>query len=114
MQASRSRESAPDAATPPSAAVPTATPTAPAPSPIDERELARHAPYMDLFRGCKLVLDVCCGSGACLELLRERSVDAIGIDPDAALAGRCTKRGLPARALLPLELDRIQGPFDGI
>jgi glycosyltransferase involved in cell wall biosynthesis/tetratricopeptide (TPR) repeat protein len=115
MQASRSRESAPAAATPPSAPAPPPTPVAPAvPSPIEERELARHAPYMDLFRGCKLVLDVCCGSGACLELLRERSVDAIGIDPDAALAGRCTKRGLPARALLPLEMDRIQGPFDGI
>ncbi|MBI1849901.1 MAG: tetratricopeptide repeat protein [Planctomycetes bacterium] len=123
MQASRTRENAPAPAASSTSTVATPSPgsqSTPATQLIqaapttDDRERARHAPYMDLFRGCKLVLDVCCGSGVCLELLRERTIDAIGLDPDAALVGRCVKRGLPARALQPLEIDRIQGPFDGI
>ncbi len=79
-----------------------------------DRERAWNLPYVELFRGCKLVLDVGCGSGRCLELLREQGSDAIGIDPDPVSVDRCLKRGLPARVLRPIELDRVQGPFDGI
>jgi 2-polyprenyl-3-methyl-5-hydroxy-6-metoxy-1,4-benzoquinol methylase len=52
-----------------------------------------YAPY---FAGCKDVLDIGCGRGEFLELMREAGVPARGIDLSAESAGVCQRKGLQA------------------
>jgi len=52
--------------------------------------------YMPLFEGASNVLDVGCGRGELLELLRERQIDARGIDVNDAMVEACRNRGLVA------------------
>src|SRR5262245_60827655 len=50
--------------------------------------------YVPLFASCSNVLDVGCGRGELLELLRVRGISARGIDTNAAMVERCRTRGL--------------------
>ena len=54
----------------------------------------RQQPYLEYFEGCANVLDVGCGRGEFLELLRERGIRARGIDVNAEMVERCRQAGL--------------------
>lgn len=62
------------------------------PGDIAERQRA----YLDCFAGASDVLDIGCGRGEFLELLRERGVAARGIDTNPEMVARCVERGLSA------------------
>ncbi len=72
------------------------------------------SPYAREFEGCRLVLDIGCGPGTFLSLLRELGVNAYGIDTDPAMVAICQADGLQAAALSAGELDRLPGEFDGV
>jgi SAM-dependent methyltransferase len=57
---------------------------------------ARLESYAPLFAGASDVLDVGCGRGELLELLRDRGVGARGIDLNDTMVARCQERGLDA------------------
>jgi 2-polyprenyl-3-methyl-5-hydroxy-6-metoxy-1,4-benzoquinol methylase len=52
--------------------------------------------YADLFKPQETVLDIGCGRGIFLELLRERQVEGIGIDDSPDVIKDCKSRGLHA------------------
>jgi O-antigen chain-terminating methyltransferase len=54
------------------------------------------SPYVDCLRGSAPVLDLGCGRGEFLELLREAGIDASGVDGNADMVRRCRERGLLA------------------
>jgi O-antigen chain-terminating methyltransferase len=58
----------------------------------------RLAAYVPLFEGASDVLDVGCGRGEFLELLRARGISARGIDINDEMAAVCRGRGLDATA----------------
>lgn len=57
---------------------------------------ARLLDYLPLFEGAADVLDVGCGRGELLDLFRERSVAAKGIDINDEMVALCRSRGLTA------------------
>ncbi len=59
---------------------------------------SRLTEYLPLFAGASDVLDVGCGRGEFLDLLRERDVRARGIDVNAEMVEECRARGLDASA----------------
>jgi hypothetical protein len=56
----------------------------------------RQRVYLDFFKGMSKVIDLGSGRGEFLEILREQTIDAIGVDLDPVLVDRCVKRGLHA------------------
>ena len=54
----------------------------------------RLKPYVPLFAGARNVVDIGCGRGELLDLLREAGVDARGIDVNDEMVGLCSDRGL--------------------
>lgn len=52
--------------------------------------------YLPYFAGCKEVLDIGCGRGEFLDLMREAGVPARGIDLSAESVDLCRKKGLQA------------------
>lgn len=56
----------------------------------------RQSEYLPLFEGASDVLDIGCGRGEFLDLLRERGVKARGIDLNDEMAAICRTRGLEA------------------
>ena len=54
----------------------------------------RQRSYLPYFEGAADVLDLGCGRGEFLELLRERGIAARGIDTNAEMVARCVERGL--------------------
>lgn len=58
----------------------------------------RVAAYVPLFEGASDVLDVGCGRGEFLELLREKGISARGVDLNEEMAAVCRERGLDATA----------------
>nr|MBA2616393.1 class I SAM-dependent methyltransferase [Actinomycetota bacterium] len=54
----------------------------------------RQRSYLDLLRGHEPVLDVGCGRGELLELLRDEGIEARGIDLDPAMVERSRAKGL--------------------
>ncbi len=50
--------------------------------------------YLPILRGHAPVLDIGCGRGELLELLRDASIPAQGIDTDAGMVNRCLAKGL--------------------
>ena len=54
----------------------------------------RLEPYLALLRGSEPVLDLGCGRGELLGLLREAGVEAFGVEGDPALAQAARRRGL--------------------
>ena len=59
---------------------------------------SRLTEYLPLFAGTSDVLDVGCGRGEFLDLLREREVRARGVDVNAEMVEECRARGLDASA----------------
>jgi len=50
--------------------------------------------YLDYFKGCRDVLDIGCGRGEFLELLKENGIGGRGIDIDEKMVQFCTNKGL--------------------
>jgi len=77
----------------------------------------RQRPYVEDFRGAEPVLDVGCGRGEFLSLLREEGIDARGVDLDADMAAFCREQGLAVEQadalsyLSGLEEDSLGGIF---
>ena len=72
--------------------------------------------FVDLFKGRKRVLDLGCGRGTFLELLRDREIDGYGIDLDPRMVAQCRERGFEAfeaDALTHLE-SLPSGSIDGV
>jgi glycosyltransferase involved in cell wall biosynthesis/SAM-dependent methyltransferase len=53
----------------------------------------RQRRYLDLLGDREPVVDVGCGRGEFLDLLRERGLEYAGIDPDPDMVGRCRAKG---------------------
>jgi 2-polyprenyl-3-methyl-5-hydroxy-6-metoxy-1,4-benzoquinol methylase len=97
------------AARPEGIAATSAEGTSPAASlPVDYFQLERHFRgteeeirkrqrfYQPFFRERRQVLDIACGRGEFLELMREAGASARGVDLDADMVGRCLEKGLDA------------------
>jgi SAM-dependent methyltransferase len=72
--------------------------------------------FVDLYKGKKRVLDLGCGRGIFLELLRDREIDGYGVDLDPKMVAQCRERGLEAfesDALAHLE-SLPSGSIDGV
>jgi O-antigen chain-terminating methyltransferase len=69
----------------------------------------RVAEYLPIFRGASDVLDVGCGRGEFLALLRDQGVGARGIDLNAAMVDVCREKGLDAHRVDALSYLRAQG-----
>jgi len=72
--------------------------------------------YLTYFVGCKRVLDIGCGRGEFLKLLRENGVSPIGIDIDQDMVNHCHSAGLEVHlqdALTYLR-DQPDNSLDGI
>ncbi|MDA0182392.1 methyltransferase domain-containing protein [Solirubrobacter phytolaccae] len=59
-----------------------------------ERVRSLAEPYAELMAGHGPVLDVGCGRGELLEVLRDAGIEARGVDLDAGMAARAAERGL--------------------
>ena len=57
---------------------------------------ARQADYAEIFAGQSHVLDVGCGRGEFLSLLRDRGISAVGLDVNSAMVSVCREQGLDA------------------
>lgn len=68
----------------------------------------RLAAYVPLFEGARDVLDVGCGRGEFLDLLREKGILARGIDLNEEMAEKTRERGLEATAADALSYLRAQ------
>jgi O-antigen chain-terminating methyltransferase len=60
----------------------------------DKEVRERQAEYLPLFEGHAPVLDVACGHGAFLALLREKGIEACGVDLDPDMVARCREQQL--------------------
>lgn len=56
--------------------------------------LERQKPYVKYFKNCKNVLDIGCGRGEFLELLRNNKIKGVGIDIDDDMVAECRKKKL--------------------
>ncbi len=54
----------------------------------------RQARYLPYFEHHHPVLDVACGRGEFLELLKENAIPALGVELNAQMVGRCREKGL--------------------
>ena len=63
-----------------------------------EEELKKHVEqYLDFFKNADgKVLDIGCGRGEFLELLKSAKVDSVGIDINQSMVDRCLEKGLEA------------------
>jgi SAM-dependent methyltransferase len=59
-----------------------------------EEILEKQKEFVSYFNGCSRVLDIGCGRGEFLELLRDNGVGGIGVDIDPDMARYCRSRGL--------------------
>ncbi|MYH30063.1 MAG: class I SAM-dependent methyltransferase [Acidobacteria bacterium] len=78
---------------------------------------SRLAEYLPLFEGASDVLDIGCGRGEFLDLLRERAIGARGVDVNAEMVEECRARALDASTgdalthLAALEDESLGGLF---
>ena len=54
----------------------------------------RQSFYLPFFEGRRNVLDIACGRGEFLELMRQAKVTARGVDLDSGMVGQCLQKGL--------------------
>lgn len=69
---------------------------------------ARQSAYLPILQGAADVLDIGCGRGEFLALLREQGISARGIDLNAAMVGVCRDQGLEATVADALTYLRAQ------
>src|SRR6187402_3088192 len=71
---------------------------------------ARQREYVEIFTGTSDVLDIGCGRGEFLALLKERGVRARGIDVNDSMVEVCLQKGLDASKADALDYLRAQPP----
>ena len=71
-------------------------------------------PYANAFERCRNVLDVGCGPGLFLELLKARGIGALGLDYDPEMVEACKRKGLNAQVAEARTLSKYEQEFDGI
>jgi len=57
----------------------------------------RQSVFLPYFSGCKKVLDIGCGRGEFLELLKENGIKGVGIDIDPTMVDYCKTRGFDVK-----------------
>ena len=82
----------------------------------EEYVRARQQFYVPFFTRCRSILDIGCGRGEFLELMKEASVPARGVDLDPESVALCRSKGLEAETADVFELlqREPEGSFDGI
>jgi len=72
-------------------------------------------PRVQYFKDCKKVLDLACGPGIFIELLRENGIEASGVDRDEEIVRKAVQKGLKVeRADLFDFLQTVDERYDGI
>jgi O-antigen chain-terminating methyltransferase len=72
-------------------------------------------PRVQFFKGCQRVLDLACGPGVFLELLREAGIEAIGVDRDEEIVKKARQKDLNViQADIFDYLERTEESYDGI
>jgi len=76
----------------------------------------RQRPYAPFFEGCSNVVDLGCGRGEFLEIMREAGINARGVDLSPAAVALCRAKGLDAEAadLFQYLAALPDGSLDGI
>jgi glycosyltransferase involved in cell wall biosynthesis/2-polyprenyl-3-methyl-5-hydroxy-6-metoxy-1,4-benzoquinol methylase len=81
----------------------------------EERIRELLAPYVEMLRGHEPVLDVGCGRGELLDLLRDSGIRALGVDLDPGMVERAREKGHDVERADAVEyLERHDGPFGAI
>jgi SAM-dependent methyltransferase len=77
---------------------------------------ARQGDYVDLFRNQAPVVDLGCGRGEFLELLREAGIEASGVEANAHAVRECREKGLEVQAgdLVGFLRERPLGSLGGV
>jgi SAM-dependent methyltransferase len=77
---------------------------------------SRQVEYLEYFSGNGQVLDVGCGRGEFLAMLRERGVSARGVDLDEDMVAHCREQGLTVECADAVDFLNRQpdGSFDGV
>jgi SAM-dependent methyltransferase len=73
-----------------------------------------HSAYLPAFKGAKKVIDLGCGPGVFLDLLRENGINGIGLDIDPAVVAQAITRGHQAFVATDKELSKFATGADGI
>jgi SAM-dependent methyltransferase len=77
--------------------------------------LDRYVPYAERFAAGSRVLDLGCGRGEFLQLLKQRGVDGLGVDADLEMVNAVKEKGLNAEHVHVHEfLTQHPEEFDGI
>lgn len=72
-------------------------------------------PRTRFLKDCKKVLDLACGTGIFLELLRESGIEASGVDRDEEIVKKALRKGLKVvHADLFDYLERVEETYDGM
>ena len=72
-------------------------------------------PRVQFFKGCQRVLDLACGPGVFLELLREAGIEAIGVDRDEEIVKKARQKDLNViQADIFDYLERTEENYEGI
>jgi O-antigen chain-terminating methyltransferase len=80
-------------------------------------ELKKHqSVFLDYYKGCRNVLDIGCGRGEFLELLRDHGIGGRGVDTSPAMVSLCRSHGLDVEQSDALEyLEKAKpGDIDGV
>ncbi|MEO7799478.1 MAG: class I SAM-dependent methyltransferase [Opitutaceae bacterium] len=73
-----------------------------------------HLPYAQVFKQCKKVVDLGCGPGVFLDLLRENGIYGIGLDIDSTVVSQAKERGHEAAVATDKEIAKFSPGADGI
>ncbi len=72
-------------------------------------------PRVQFFKGCQRVLDLACGPGVFLELLREAGIEAIGVDRDEEIVKKAREKNLNViRSDIFDYLERTEESYEGV
>jgi SAM-dependent methyltransferase len=72
-------------------------------------------PRVQFFRGCRKVLDLACGPGVFLELLKEAGIQAMGVDRNEEIVKKARLKDLEViQADIFDYLEKVEGGYEGI